>query len=95
MNGDALDGALDRLARTPAPAGLAGIEAEILDRLGSERPVRSRESLGLSAAAAALALTMGVLGGAVPLGSDEAQAALTPLTDGTRLAPSTLLMGQR
>ncbi|MBX3562662.1 MAG: hypothetical protein KF780_12730 [Sphingomonas sp.] len=95
MHGDAVDDALDRLARAPAPVGLSGIEAEIIERLGTERPLRSRDSLGLSAVAALFALTMGVLGGAVPLGSDEAQAALSPLTDGARLAPSTLLMGQR
>lgn len=95
MSGDADDGTLERLARAPTPAGLVNVEAAVLGRIAGELPARGRDGFGLSAFAAAAAMSMGVLGGAVPREADSAQAALSPLTGVSSLAPSSLLMGRR
>ena len=96
MNFDNVDAALERLANAPGPAGLAGIEGAVLARISSERPVRQRDSLGLSALAAVGAMTLGLASGMLPADAcDGPRAPLLPLTGASELAPSSLLTGHR
>ena len=95
MDMDNVDAALERLARAPGPARLGAMEGAILARIASERPVRQRDSLGLSALAAVGAMAMGLAGGFVPDEAAARRASLSPLTGVSELAPSSLLVGHR
>lgn len=86
---DDLDRALARLADVPAPTALDDMEARVLARIGARPIARTGLHVGMVAAAA---LVIGVAGGGVPATASE-PVSLSPLTDGSPLAPSTLLAG--
>lgn len=88
---DDLDRTLARLAGAPAPDALGGIDAQVLARIGT-RPAARQGGVALVAVAAA-ALTLGMVGGELPATAQPA-ASLAPLSGGSPLAPSTLLVGE-
>lgn len=92
MNGmDDLDRTLARLAGAAAPDALDAIDAQVLARIGTH-PVAARGGVAFVAVAAA-ALTLGMVGGELPATAQPA-ASLAPLSGGSPLAPSTLLVGE-
>ena len=85
-----LDHALRRLGELPVPSGLAEIDDEVfagVQRKREEQLVSRR----LMAATAAVALSVGIVGGGM-LGTTTASAQpLSPFSPDSPLAPSTLL----
>ena len=90
MTLEPVDIQIERLARTAAPPGLAGMEQLVLERLAGESPVRTWDSLALSNLAAAVGLSLGVAGGALPSAPQSADPTLSPLTDVSLFPASTL-----
>ena len=90
MTMEPVDTQIERLARTAAPPGLAGMEQLVLDRLSGESPVRTWDSLGLTSLAAAVGLALGVAGGAVPP-ARNVNPTLSPLTDASLFPASALV----
>ena len=86
---DDLDRALARLAGAPAPTALDGVEARVLARISAGPAPRTGLHVG---AVIVAALAIGVAGGGVPATASDG-ASLSPLTGGSPLAPSTLLVG--
>lgn len=95
MNIDAVDAALERLARAPGPTELDRLERTVLARVSADRPLQHRDSFGLSAVAALCALVLGVAGGVAPDQADARNRPLLPLAGASELAPSSLLAGHR
>ncbi|MBB4619755.1 hypothetical protein [Sphingomonas abaci] len=89
---DELDRALARLAGTPAPAELDGIEAQVFARIGS-RPVVRQTGIGLGVVTAA-ALAIGIVGAELPAAA-RPTVPLAPLGGASPLAPSSLLLGEQ
>ena len=87
---DDVDRALARLAELPAPATLDDMEARVLARISAGPSPRTGLHVG---AVIVAALAIGVAGGGVPATASRA-ASLSPLTGGSPLAPSTLLVGE-
>lgn len=87
---DDIDRALARLACAPVPAGLDGLEARVLARIGT-RPIARQTGLGVGVIAGA-ALVIGMVGASLP-STASAVAPLSPLSGNSPLAPSTLLAG--
>lgn len=81
--------ALARLSEQPVPGALAQTELTVLERIGAFGPRLRDLPLRFWFAATALALLMGIIGGAVPAARNEAP--LFPLAPASRLAPSSLL----
>ena len=90
MTPEPLEIQIERLARTAAPPGLAGMEQVVLERLAGESPVRTWDSLGFSSLAAAVGLVLGVAGGAIPP-APTVDPALSPLTDASLFPASALV----
>lgn len=86
---DDINGALARLSQQPVPGALAQTEITVLDRIAALGPRLQAIPASLWAAAVALALFMGIVGGALPTGREEPP--LFPLAPESRLAPSALL----
>ena len=91
-----VDIGLNRLAQAPVPAELADLEQRVLGTIQAAG-VRAHggASSGLRLAAAGLALSMGIVAGALPSTDAYASAALSPLDGSSDLAPSTLLLNER
>lgn len=90
MTLEPVDVQMERLAHTAAPPGLAGMEQLVLERLAGEGPARTWDSLGLSSLAAAVGLSLGVAGGALPSAGPSVDPTLSPLTDVSLIPASTL-----
>lgn len=87
---DDVDRALARMADLPAPIALDDMEARVLARISAGPAPRTGLHVG---AVIVAALAIGVVGGGVPASASRA-ASLSPLTGGSPLAPSTLLVGE-
>lgn len=87
-----LDEVLMRLARAPVSARLDETEAKVLARIAA-RPM-ARAGMGIGAMMIAAALVMGVYGARVPAKGARGEPLLSPLGPVSRLAPSTLLVGE-
>ena len=85
-----LDDGLRRLAEIPAPAELAVIDADVLEKVGGHRFGPRRNSGVLGVALVAGALVMGIGAGTVP-SRDASARSVGPLGGAPELAPSTLL----
>lgn len=88
---DDLDRALARLAGTPAPPALDGIEDQVLARIGSRPAVRGM-GFGIGVITVA-ALAIGMVGAELPATASPA-VSLAPIGGGSPLAPSALLIGE-
>ena len=86
---DDINRALTRLSEQPVPGALAQTELTVLERIAHFGPRLRDLPTSFWIAATALALLMGIVGGALPTGQEEAP--LFPLAPASRLAPSTLL----
>lgn len=86
---DDINRALARLSEQPVPGALAQTELTVLDRIAAFGPRWRDLPTSFWIVAIALALLMGIVGGAFPAAREEAP--LFPLTPSSRLAPSTLL----
>lgn len=86
-----LDKMLARLAAEPDPAGLQGIEAAVLARLGAAP--RAAAGLGVGAAIVLASLGLGVVSAGSAAMNTQARAQVVPLGLSTSLAPSALLVG--
>lgn len=86
---DDIDEVLARLARTPPPAVLDGLEARVLSRIGTLPASRVQPGLGVIMIAA---LAIGMIGAGFPAASVPATSP-SPLGAVIPLAPSTLLAG--
>ena len=87
-----LDKILGRIATDPAPPGLASTETEVLRRVEGQS-FGSADTGTLRIGIVAVALLMGVIGGALPDDYARAEGTLAPLAGELALAPSTLLGG--
>ena len=87
---DNLDAVLMRLAQSPVPASLDGIEARVLARIAARPAVRV--GMGVGTMTIAVALIMGMVGAGVPANQASATS-LSPFGPVSPLAPSTLLLG--
>ncbi|KHL25370.1 hypothetical protein PK98_01200 [Croceibacterium mercuriale] len=88
-----LDQMLARLTAEPDHAGLQGIEAAVLARLGE--PPRATLGFGIGAVIVLSSLGLGVVSAGSPAITIEAEGQVAPLGLGTALAPSALLAGTR
>lgn len=88
---DDLDRTLARLAGTPVPASLDGIEAQVFARIGAQ-PVARLTGLGVGGVMVA-ALAIGMVGAELPATASPA-VSLSPLGGASPLAPSVLLIGE-
>lgn len=85
-----IDQALDRLGALPVPPGLAEIDDAVFAGLASRR----REMIAarrLTGFAIALALVVGMAGGALAVSEPAVAQAMSPFAPDNPLAPSTLL----
>lgn len=90
-----IDTALRRLAQAPPPAHLARMEAVVFERIDGYSFVRRKITTSFRVGAVALALIMGIVGGLIPRQPADATDSLVPISDAAKLAPSTLLLGDR
>lgn len=86
---DDINRVLARLSEQPMPGALAQTELMVIERIAHFGPRLRDLPTSFWIAAIALALLMGIVGGALPAGQEEAP--LFPLAPASRLAPSTLL----
>lgn len=85
-----VDRSLERLGTLGVPPSLALIDDAVVDGTARRRS-DAAAGPGLMGFAALLALAVGVAGGGIFAGSPAAAEPLSPLTQGSALAPSTLL----
>jgi hypothetical protein len=90
-----IESTLARLRDLPVDPRLSMIDAAVLDGLHRELAAGGRQSGGLFAAAAAVALVTGILGSAIPGTPASAAPNPFPLGAPAALAPSTLLASAR
>lgn len=86
-----LDADLRRLSQEAVPGRLNALDTQVLGLVAGHS--FAREPLRFRVVAVAVALVMGIAGGALPDRSDNGRAALGPLNEAAGLAPSTLLTG--
>ena len=86
-----LDAALHQLCEEPVPPQLASLDARVLARV--EDHSFAKEPLRTSVAAIGLALLIGVAGGMLPDAEPGPKRVSPDLSEATKLAPSTLLLG--
>lgn len=86
-----IESALARLRDLPVDPRLSMIDAAVLDGLQRQLAAGGRQSGGLFATAAAVALVTGILGSAIPGTPANAASNPFPLGAPAALAPSTLL----
>ena len=91
---DMVEVGLSRLARAPVPQELSLVEQRVLGSISAMgAQVHTAGLRGLRTLAAAGALMMGVVAGALPSAKAyELQSELSPLDGSSALAPSTLLL---
>lgn len=85
-----LDGMLQRLSDLPTDPRLAAIDDAVIDALARRRTHGAPLPGSVFAIAAGVALSVGVLGSALPV-SESRAATISPLGASPALAPSTLL----